>query len=129
MVAIGFQIDNKDWLYPIRSDAAALHINAYAIQEFIDRVLGPRENGTSQAAMMHFQRGLKILRERLLGEDEETKISDSTISVVTKLASSAHFNGDSQASKYHMEGIRKMVDLRGGLDVFKDKKLLVEILR
>jgi len=129
IAVIGFQADNKDWLYPIQLDAAALHINAYAVQEFIDRILRPQEISMSQVTMMHFHKGLKLLRERLLGEDEETKISDSTISVVAKLASSAHFNGDYQASKHHMEGLRKMVDLRGGLEAFKGKKLLVEILR
>lgn len=48
--------------------------------------------------------------------------------VVVKLASAAHFDGDYQASKHHMEGLRGMVDLRGGLDAFKGTHLPVEML-
>jgi hypothetical protein len=129
--------NNGDWL-PSRQqgtalsnslDTAALHITAFAVEGFIERILRRQENSINLAAMLHFQKGLRLLRERLLGEDDETKLSDSTIGVVLKLASAAHFIGDYQASKQHMGGLRKMVDLRGGLDVFKGKYLLVEMLR
>jgi hypothetical protein len=46
-----------------------------------------------------------------------------------KLGRVAPFIGDYEASKHHMEGLRKMVDLRGGLDVFRGTQLLIEILR
>lgn len=111
------------------SDAAALHITAFAVEEFIDKVLRQQENGTNPVAMLHFQKGLGILRERLLGDNNEVKLSDSTMSVVLKLANAAHFNGDSQTSMRHMEGLRTMVDLRGGLKVFEGTKLLMEMLR
>ena len=129
MVAIGFHADNNESLYPLGSDAAFLHVTAFAVEEFIDRILRHQKTSTNPAAILHLQKGLRLLREKLLGGDDETKISDSTISVVLKLASTAHFDGDSQASKQHMEGLRKMVGLRGGLDVFKGSKLLTEILR
>lgn len=77
-----------------------------------------------------YQKGLKILRERLLRDNDDAKISDGTISTVLKLAGAAQFDGNGETAKYHMQGLRRMVDLRGGLDVFEDKpKLLVEILR
>jgi hypothetical protein len=129
ITAIGFQADNNEWLHLIRLDAAALHISAFAVEGFIERILRRQENSISLGAMLHFQKGLQLFRERLLGEDDEAKLSDSTIGVVLKLATAAHFIGDYRASKQHMEGLRKMVDLRGGLDVFKDKHLLVEMLR
>lgn len=128
MMVLGFQADNNEWLYLIGLDAAALHITAFAIEGFMDRVLRRQEN-INLAATLHLQKGLELLRERLLGSNDEAKISNCTIAVVLKLASAAHFNGDCQASKQHMEGLRKMVDLRGGLSVFKGKHLLVEMLR
>ena len=127
--ALGFQADNKDWLQLVALDAAALHITAFAIEEFIDRVLRCHQDGTNVTAMLHLQKGLQLLRERLLGQDDGTKIGDSTIGVVVKLASAAYFNGDFSSSKQHMEGIRRMVDLRGGLEIFKGKQLLVDMLR
>ena len=70
-----------------------------------------------------------LLRERLSGEDDEAKVSDPTISVVLKLANAALFDGDYGASTHHLEGIRQMVEIRGGLDSFGGKQLLVEISR
>lgn len=129
LMAIGLDADNKDFVYLLGLDAAALHITAFAMDGFVDRVLRRQENSRNLVAMLHFQKGLMILRERLLGDNDEAKVSDSTMGVVMKLASVAHFNGDYQASKHHMEGLRQMVDLRGGLGVFRGTQLLVEILR
>jgi hypothetical protein len=129
IMAIGFQADNNEWPNLIRLDAAGLHITAFVVEGFIERILRRQENSINPGAMLHVQKGLRLLRERLLGEDDETKLSDSTISVVLKLAVAAHFIGDYKALKQHMEGLRKMVDLRGGLDVFKGQHLLVEMLR
>ena len=116
------------WLDLVRIDIAALHITTFAIESFIDRVLR-KENDASPTAMLHFQKGLQLLQARLLGEDDEIKISDSTIGIIVKLASAAQFNGDYRASQLHMEGLRKMVDVRGGLYLLKGKRLLMEILR
>ncbi len=49
--------------------------------------------------------------------------------MILKLACAAHFNGGYEVSKQHMEGLRKMVDLRGGPDTFKGKYIQVEMLR
>ncbi|KAH7202861.1 uncharacterized protein BKA55DRAFT_658166 [Fusarium redolens] len=128
-VAIGLQEENNEGHYPIARDVVGLHITAFAVESFIDRVLRHRESIINLAALLHFQKGLTLLKERLLGEDEELKISDSTISVVLKLAEAAHFDGDYQTSKQHMQGLRKMVDLRGGIYVFRGKALEVGMLR
>lgn len=129
LVAIGFQADTTESLYPMVLDSAALHITAYAVEGFIEKVLRGQEETLNQPAMLHFQKGLKLLRERLLDGDDETKVSDSTISVVLKLASIAHFDRDQQASRTHMDGLHKIVKLRGGLDSIKDIRLLREMLR
>ena len=128
-MAIGFQANDREWFDIVRSDAAALHISSFAIQSFIDRVLRHQEQCESPAAMTHFQKGVSLLRERLLGDDEATKVSDATIGVVLKLASAALFNGHYEDAKQHIAGLWKMVDLRGGLDAFQGKYLLVEMLR
>lgn len=129
MAAIGFHADNIQSLYPLVQDAATLHITAWAVEGFIDRILRRHDNIVNPAAMLHFQKGLRILRERLLSNNDAARLSDSTISVVLKLANAAHFDGDYEASRQHMEGLRKIVDLRGGLDTFKGNKLLSEMLR
>lgn len=128
IVGLGFQTENHGSLYPLEIDAAALHITAFAVQGFVDRVLR-REDVITPAALLHFQRGLRLLRERLSQEDDNMRLSDTTMSLVLKLATTAHFDGDFRVSKQHMKGLRKMVDLRGGLAAFKGNSLLAEMLR
>lgn len=118
----------KRIIYPIASDPAVLHVTAYAIEGLIDTVLR-RQEAINPRGMLHLQRGLVLLRDRLAGKDPEARVSDATIAVVLKLASVAHFDGDYHASRQHMEGIRRMVDLRGGVDEFRGKDLFAEILR
>ncbi|KAF4458542.1 hypothetical protein FALBO_14729 [Fusarium albosuccineum] len=129
LAAIGFQAENREWLHLVRQDAAARHITAFAVEIFIDRFLRRREESTNPTAIIHLHKGLNLIRERLVADDDESKVSDSTIGVVLKLASAAHFNGDYEASKQHMDGLRKMVNLRGGLDVLKGTRFLLEMLR
>jgi hypothetical protein len=109
----------------------ALHINALTIQSFVDRVLNcqPAEMVNSVAAL-HHQKGLMLLRQRLEGDDDEAKVFDDTISAILKLASAAQLDGVAEVAKQHMQGLRKMVDLRGGLGAFGGNlKRSVEIWR
>jgi len=131
LTEMGFQPEGKAWHYPIGRDAAAFHINAFAVQSFIDRVLRRQsEDMVNPVATLHHQKGLKLIRERLDGDDEEAKISDATIGVVLKLAGAAQFGGYVEIAQQHMHGLWEMTNLRGGLRVFQDNpKLLVEIWR
>ena len=45
------------------------------------------------------------------------------------LAISAQAMGEYGTARQHMDGLHKMVTLRGGLSAFTDKKLLLDILR
>lgn len=57
-------------------------------------------------------------------------LSLSTTSAILFLAEHAYFIGDFESSRHHMDGLRKIVNLRGGVDSFRDhSKLLIEILR
>lgn len=129
MMTIGYQAENKTWFHPIGMDATILHVTAYAVEEFINRVLRRQAKTVNLSARLHLQKGLRLFRQRLLEGDDESRVSDSTISVVLKLVNVAHFDGDYQASKQHMEGLRKMVDLRGGLKAFKAHRSLLEMMR
>ncbi len=131
LTEMGFHPEGKAWHSPIGHDAAAFHINAFAVQSFIDRVLRRQPADlVNPVATLHHQRGLKLIRERLDGDDEEAKISDATLGVVVKLASAAHFGGYVEITQQHMRGLWEMTNLRGGLRVLQDNpKLLVEIWR
>ena len=128
ITAVGNQVENCGWIQLCATDAAALHVTAFSVEGFIDVFLHQREQ-VNPAAMVHFQKGLALLSERLSGGDEELKTADASIGVVLKLAASAHFAGDHEAERQHMIGVRKMVDSRGGLDAFRNNPLMFEILR
>lgn len=131
LINLGFHSQGKGWHAPIGRDAAAWHINAFAILSFIDRVLRRQsEDMVHPLTTLHHQKGLQIIRERLNGDDEGAKISDATIGVVLKLATAAQFGGYVEVAQQHMLGLWRMVELRGGVRFIRDSpKLLVEIWR
>lgn len=129
MMAMGLEASTTGWVHIIGRDPAALHISAFAIETFVDKILRHKDDGTNPVALLHFNRGLGLLRERLIGEDAEARISNSTIGVVLKLASTAHVNGDYQVAKQHMAGLRKMVVMRGGQDAFRGTYFQMEMFR
>ncbi|KIW32235.1 uncharacterized protein PV07_03795 [Cladophialophora immunda] len=129
VMVTGFSHRDMDWFDPLKFDAAYLHVTVFAAEVFMDRILGRQYPTTNRDATVHFLKGIQILRNRLLLEDESTKFSNSTIAVVLTLAVSAFFMGEDETFKHHMVGLRKMVDLRGGIAAFKGNKLLTEIFR
>jgi hypothetical protein len=129
VVVTGFSETDMAWVTPLKFDAAYLHVTVFAAEVFMDRVLGRQYVTTNQDATVHFLKGIQILRERLSLGDENTKLSDSTISVVLILALSALFMGEDETFKHHMVGLRKMVSLRGGIAAFRGNKLLTEMFR
>ena len=83
----------------------------------------------SRRTIPHFLKTLRLLRERLLSENNQA-LTTSTVSAILALAAHALYMGDFESSKYHLGGLRKIVSLRGGVATFSDNaKLLIEILR
>lgn len=128
MTLISTKTDHAEWLYTIRNDIAALHITAYSVTGFIDKILRRKDDSTA-AAFSHYQKGIGLLRERLADGDNDQMSTDSTIGTVIKLAVAALFGGEYQTAQDHMDGVRKMVNMRGGLVAFDRKYLQLEILR
>lgn len=129
MAATTARADVSCAFFPLRLDAIGLHVSVFAVDGFIDKILRQQTDYHSPFARLHFQKGLRMLRERLSGDDIESKTSDATLGAVQKLASVAHFDGDYEISKQHIEGIHQMIDLRGGLQAFETNSLLLEVLR
>ncbi|KAJ8098755.1 hypothetical protein POJ06DRAFT_141415 [Lipomyces tetrasporus] len=99
-------------------------------QTYFDLLLGRQSCADSPWASPHLSKALRLLRERLTLGDDEVKVSNITASVVLALAVHAHIMGEREAAEYHMAGLRKIVNLRGGVTTFRDNgKLLIELLR
>lgn len=111
-------------------DTTYLHAVAFSCQAFFNKA-SPRETAEmAQRSIVHHSAALKQLRERLSNEGEQIKFSDSTVLVILYLAMHAHFTDDYDTAKHHLQGLRKIVDLRGGLRGFSyNTKLTMEILK
>lgn len=118
------------WGELLGTDAAYLNAVVFAVHFYFDLVSGkkPEEIEPSRPAYKHLSRSLRLLREKLA--DDEARVSDSTLMVILTLAGHSTRLGHHETASGHIKGIRKIVDLRGGVADFKgNAKLLIEIFR
>ncbi|KAH7322685.1 hypothetical protein B0I35DRAFT_185908 [Stachybotrys elegans] len=82
----------------------------------------------SPRSWRYLRRTIKLLQERI--EDKSTQAKDSTAAVVVSLAMTAELVGDDKAFNIHVEGLKNMVRMRGGLDTFPiNSKMQIKICR
>lgn len=134
---INFGAKEKAWMEALTLDAAYLHAMAFSAQDYFDLLPGRPAHCRDMAARMaapHVIKTLQLLRERLeMSRGDDVKMitgSFSTAAVVLCLAFHAHIMGEQQAALHHMQGLRKIVDLNGGLPgLGNNMKLMLEVLR
>ena len=123
------QVDTL-WIELMTSDAVYMNAVVFSTQAYLAHVSGQKTPVAALRAMEYHSRTLRLLRERLSARDEEDIISDATILVVMYLAAHAHLTNDYDSAKHHIEGLRKIIDLRGGLSTFSyHPKLVMELLK
>ncbi|KAI2472639.1 hypothetical protein F4781DRAFT_316855 [Annulohypoxylon bovei var. microspora] len=113
---------DKSWFEPIWSDPACLHFTIFIAKACQDYLQGQKEY--SKFALTHLVKALGLLRQRVAFGASEKSTSDSTIVVVVGLTMVAIALGDFEVSKMHLDGLHKMVILRGGITAFFQNKLL-----
>ncbi|KAI1407370.1 hypothetical protein F5Y13DRAFT_195433 [Hypoxylon sp. FL1857] len=120
--------DKRQWIEPLAFDSAYLHTMIFTTHDYFNLLLHRTPCGETSP---HFFKTLQILRERLLREgDDSSKVSTLTASVVLALAGHALLVNEYAAAKHHLEGLQKIINLRGGMATFKDRaKLIIEIIR
>lgn len=120
------------WVETLCNDAAYLNATIFSVQVYFDLIAGHDLEPVSPLTPTYtsFSKTLRLLRERLEDHDEQIKLSDNTVMVVLILACHAHRLGQYSIARNHMLGLRKLVDMRGGIALFKTKtKLMIEIFR
>ncbi|OQV02387.1 hypothetical protein CLAIMM_07592 [Cladophialophora immunda] len=121
---------DTSWFELLTSDAAYVHAAVFASQAYILHTSAQATPIAARRAMAHYSSALHLLRERLSVSAEDNKVSDATVLVVLYFALHAHFMIDYKTAMQHMEGLRKIVDLRGGLIAFNyNTKLVIELLK
>lgn len=121
------------WIAPLAFDPAYLHAMIFTSQYYFDALkIGTTSEASSisKTSVPHYLKTLKLLRERMAIGDDEIRLSDTTSATIMALVGYARLTGDDQSARNHLEGLFKIVNLRGGVSSFKNSaKLLVEILR
>ena len=120
------------WVETLCTDAAYLNATIFSVQVYFDLLAGRELEPVSPLTPTYtsFSTTVRLLRERLGDGDEVLKLSDSTIMVVLILACHAHRLGQYRIARNHMIGLRKIVDLRGGIEALQtNTKLLIEMFR
>ncbi|KAK3989064.1 hypothetical protein QBC44DRAFT_267806 [Cladorrhinum sp. PSN332] len=131
---IVFENKAEQWVGPLGVDPAFLHAMIFSAQTFLDSQASPSGlfiGSPSKKALPHLIKAIELLRERFADDaDEEERKSLTTVSTITSLAVLAHAAGDASSARNHLEGLYKIVELRGGLESFEgSEKSSVEVLR
>ncbi|KAJ6257178.1 hypothetical protein Dda_8064 [Drechslerella dactyloides] len=130
-----FDRENKTWWVALTVDPAYLNATAFVTSAYSSVIhSGGKTSATgrqlSAAGTMHFVKTLRMVRERLASDNQELLLSDGTIFVILMLAMYAMLSGDGATAFHHVEGLRRIVKLRGGIRSFRsNEKLLIELLR
>ncbi|KAI1127758.1 hypothetical protein F5Y10DRAFT_292589 [Nemania abortiva] len=127
---IDFPPKDIEWMGSFIADPAWVHMMAFTSYAVLDVVRGHRIRPADQRASPHFTRSMRLLRERLLGDDQVFPLMNSTVQVVLALATHAKMHGEFEEAICHMMGLRRIVELRGGIHKFRPwPRLVLEILR
>ncbi|KAJ9614032.1 hypothetical protein H2200_002168 [Cladophialophora chaetospira] len=126
-LCINFETHDKAWFQPLFFDALYLHTLAFSTNAYF-RLLGRSSHGPGREPELHFVKTLGLLRERLVLDDDRT-ISEVTIVVVLSLSIHALLANDLSSARTHLQGLHRLICLRGGLGSISRAKLLVEMFR
>lgn len=99
------------WFHYLVEDVACLHTIVFLSSIANDRIRGLPNSIISQT---HLSKTLSLLSDRLsIGN---RAVTDQTIVIVVLLAIAAIIFGDARAARTHVEGFRKMIEVRGGVN-------------
>ncbi|KAI1486846.1 hypothetical protein F5X96DRAFT_194401 [Biscogniauxia mediterranea] len=112
------------WFESIQVDAAASHAFLAMVAAMHNSLAMWDDTSTFD---FHRLQAIKYVNERLNleGKSQETPVSDGVIVAVALLVNNETFTGSITAAAAHMNGLKRMVDLRGGLiEGFKHSTML-----
>lgn len=123
-IARSYPLDPEGaWFDFVKKDPAPLHafLSSVATRHNLAREL---DNST----WIDYHRGqsIRIINQRLDEEGRSTTISDGVIAAVAIIANIESTNGCFEAANTHMNGLKRMVEIRGGLTAGFDHSTLLQ---
>lgn len=119
------QPDSRQWVEYLTYDQAYLHSALFSTNAFFD---WRRSAKFGSVTLQHLTTCISRLRQNLL--DACLATSDSTITTVNTLAMMADLYGDYDNARKHLQGLSKIVEVRGGIKALQyNPQLQSKILR
>ncbi|EAQ91790.1 predicted protein [Chaetomium globosum CBS 148.51] len=112
--------DDKMFCFPdLAQHPGILHSTLFAAQAFFDlatgQTYGPVARHHLSKALVHLQASL---------DDEKEAVGFATMGSIASLAMSAVVAGDFETAVKHMDGLKKIIDLRGGMESFRSDSMI-----
>ncbi|KAI1270048.1 hypothetical protein F5Y18DRAFT_366926 [Xylariaceae sp. FL1019] len=129
---LAFKRRPEHWTTPLKVDPAFLHAKISTSLWYYETIFPrkPFPNMPGTGTWFHYFKALSLLRQRLLVDNDDLRLSDYTLNVVLSLTGQALASGDVKSASNHMEGMARMADLRGGWPTFQgNEKLAIELIR
>lgn len=120
------------WSDTIHTDKAYLHSIVSVVGFYRGLASGrhARENRAPAYAFQHLAKALRLVRERVTSADDGLRTSDQTMMAIMVLAIQSYLLGHAETAMSHLKGVRRIVDLRGGVVALRSSpKLLLEMFR
>lgn len=104
----------------ILTSRAAVFCNVAMMQACNEIFLG--EGANSPKAFYYLSQTFAQVRKRLASTDA---LSDATIGIVLSLINQEQIRKEHASAKAHIDGLKRMIELRGGLDKFEGNRALL----
>ncbi|KAK1523782.1 uncharacterized protein CCOS01_08869 [Colletotrichum costaricense] len=113
------------WFYWLLTDAAFLHSILFTVGLMNDTVKG---DSPSKHTNFHIWKTLQLLNQNIA--DQDMALADSTIATIVSMCMVAEIFGQRDNAAAHIQGMRQIVKLRGGIESFSHNlQLQVKICR
>ncbi|EPS35700.1 hypothetical protein H072_10845 [Dactylellina haptotyla CBS 200.50] len=110
-----FDHNSRMWWDALSYDPAYLNTTAFMSHAYVNMMRGYRGNPIGQDGTYHLVKTVHHLRERLSAGPGPLLFQDSTIFIILMLAVYAHVMGEGETAQQHMKGLRRIVNMRGGI--------------
>ncbi|GKT66260.1 hypothetical protein ColTof3_13599 [Colletotrichum tofieldiae] len=121
---LSFDVSKTTWFYWLLSDAAFLHSILFTVSLLHDSI----EGKTSRRTSFHVWKTLNLLNRNI--SDKDLALADSTTATVVSMCMVSEVFGDRNGAAAHVRGMRRIVELRGGIESFRHNlQLKVKICR
>jgi hypothetical protein len=129
-IASGTAAMTQTWFTPLFFDSAYLYTLCFTVQAVFDGFLGRvRTEKARRRDNMYYAKAIRILQDRLALDDDNLKLSDSTIMTVLAMSGHAYTTGDYKSANDHIYGMLQLVSMRGAKNLMHNTTVMIEVVR